>query len=132
MDDLASLDATGQADLVRKGEVSPTELVTAAIQRAEAVNGELNAIIHPRFERALEEAAGPQPDGPFPGVPFLLRALAGRPAGEPLHGGTRFLRDRRYVAPVSSWLTDRFRAAGLISIGRTNAPELGLIPSTEP
>ena len=56
--DLASLDATAQAALVQTREVSPLELVTAAVERAEAVNGDLNAIIHPRYEQAIEEAKG--------------------------------------------------------------------------
>ena len=73
LSDLAALDATDQAALVRSGEVSATELVQAAIDRAEAVNGQLNAIIHPRYEKALEEAAAePVGDAPFVGVPFVL------------------------------------------------------------
>lgn len=131
-DDLAALDATGQAELVRAGELSPTELVQAAIDRAEAVNGQLNAIIHPRYEQALAEAAGPLADGPFRGVPFVLKDLDGLQAGEPYHGGCRFLKEAGYVAPTDSELTTRFRAAGLVVIGRTNTPELGLVTTTEP
>ena len=130
--DLASLDATAQAALVQTREVSPLELVTAAVERAEAVNGDLNAIIHPRYEQAIEEAKGALADGPFSGVPFVLKDLDGIAAGEPLHAGTRFLKDHKYVAPTDSWLTARFRRAGLVCIGRTNTPELGLLPSTEP
>lgn len=131
MTDLAALDATDQAALVRSGEASATELVQAAIDRAEAVNGELNAIIHPRYERALAEAAGPL-DGPFAGVPFVLKDLDGVAAGEPLHAGTRFLKQHGYVATTDSELTARFRRAGLVGIGRTNTPELGLVTTTEP
>ncbi|MET0913611.1 MAG: amidase, partial [Acidimicrobiales bacterium] len=70
-DDLARLDAVAQAALVRSGEVSPLELVDAAIGRIEALNPQLNAVIHERFERARDEAASPDlPDGPFRGVPF--------------------------------------------------------------
>ena len=132
--DLAALDATAQADLVRAGEVSPSELVEAAIARAEAVNGELNAIIHERFDEAREEAAAITVDeaGPFPGVPFVLKDLDGNAAGQPLHCGTRFLKDHGYVATVDSELTARFRDASLVVIGRTNTPELGLVPTTEP
>lgn len=130
--DLAGLDATDQAALVRDGTISAVELVQAAIDRAEQVNGELNAIIHPRYERALADAADVAPDAPFAGVPFVLKDLDGTAAGEPLHAGTRFLRDHRYVAPTDSALTARFREAGLIVIGRTNTPELGLVTTTEP
>ncbi|MCU1499999.1 MAG: amidase, Asp-tRNAAsn/Glu-tRNAGln amidotransferase subunit [Acidimicrobiales bacterium] len=132
LNDVAALDATDQAALVRSGEISATELVQAAIDRAEAVNGELNAIIHPRYERALAEAAAGPPDGPFAGVPFVLKDLDGVAAGEPFHGGTRFLRDHDHVATTDSTLTARFRDAGLIVIGRTNTPELGLVTTTEP
>lgn len=132
MTDLTALDATAQADLVRSGEVSPRELVQAAVDRAEAVNGDLNAVIHPRYEDALAEAAGDLPDGPFRGVPFVLKDLDGAAAGLPLHMGTKVLRDAGYVAPADDELTARFRAAGLVVIGKTNTPELGLVPSTEP
>ena len=76
------LDATGQAELVRSGEVSPRELVEAAIDRVEALNGELNAVIHPLFEKALETEPA---DGPFRGVPFVVKDLACHVAGEPYH-----------------------------------------------
>jgi amidase len=132
MTDLATLDATAQAALVRSGEVSPTELVQAAVDRAKAVNGDLNAIIHPRYDDAVAEAGGELADGPFTGVPFVLKDLDGTAAGQPLHAGTRFLKDHGYVAPTDSELTVRFREAGLVVIGRTNTPELGLVTTTEP
>lgn len=131
MTDLAALDATAQADLVRSGEVTPAELVQAAVDRARAVDGELNSIIHPRFEEAVAEADG-APAGPFRGVPFVLKDLDGVAAGQPAHLGTRFLKDRGYVADTDSTLTARFRDAGLVVIGRTNTPELGLVTTTEP
>ncbi len=131
-DDLSRLDATAQAELVRSGEASPRELVDAAIERIEALDPQLNAVVHPRFDRAREEADGDLPAGPFQGVPFLLKDLDGTSAGDPFHGGTRFLRDHDHIADHDSWLTERFRAAGLVVLGRTNTPELGLIPSTEP
>ncbi len=132
MSDLAALDATAQAALVRSGEVSPTELVQAAVDRAEQVNGQLNAIIHPRYEDAVAEAGGDLPEGPFTGVPFVLKDLDGTAAGQPLHAGTRFLKEASYVATTDSELTVRFREAGLVVIGRTNTPELGLVTTTEP
>lgn len=132
MTDLASLDATAQADLVRTGQASAAELVDAAIARAVEVNGTLNAIIHPRFDEARADAAGDLGAGPFAGVPFVLKDLDGTAAGQPLHAGTRFLKDHAYVATADSELTVRFRQAGLVVIGRTNTPELGLVTTTEP
>jgi amidase len=132
-DDLTWMDATAQADLVRRGEASPAELVEAAIDRIERVDGELNSVIHRRFEQALEEAkSGELPDGPFRGVPFLVKDLFAPTAGDPMHNGMRALRDANYVAPADSWLTARYRAAGFVFVGRTNTPELGLVPTTEP
>jgi amidase len=132
MTDLAALDATAQAELVRSGEVSAAELVDAAVARAGKVNGDLNAIIHERYADAVAEAGGDLPEGPFTGVPFVLKDLDGIAAGQPFHGGTRFLKDHNYVAPIDSELTTRFRSAGLVVIGRTNTPELGLVTTTEP
>jgi amidase len=132
MSDLAALDATAQAALVRSGEASPRELVQAAVDRAQQVDGQLNAIIHPRYDDAVAEAGGALPDGPFTGVPFVLKDLDGTAAGLPFHGGTRFLKEAGYIAPADSELTVRFRNAGLVVIGRTNTPELGLVTTTEP
>jgi amidase len=131
-DDLTWMDATAQAELVRRGEASPAELVEAAIERIERVDGELNSVIHRRFEQALDEAKGDLPDGPFRGVPFVVKDLFAPTAGDPMHNGVRALRDAGYVAPADSWLTARYRAAGFVFVGRTNTPELGLVPTTEP
>ncbi|MCI0347561.1 MAG: amidase, partial [Chloroflexi bacterium] len=68
--ELGQLDAVAQAELVRRGEATPLELVNAAIVRIEKLNPELNAVIHPRFDRARQEAAAELPDGPFRGVPL--------------------------------------------------------------
>ncbi|GAB5450822.1 MAG: amidase [Halioglobus sp.] len=130
-DEFATLDATAQAELVSTGKVSPLELVDAAIARIERGNEALNAVIHQRFERAREEAQGDLPDGPFRGVPFLLKDLDGFSAGDPFHGGNRALAEAGYVAPADSYLTTKFREAGLLILGRTNTPEFGLVPSTE-
>jgi len=133
MDELATSDATAQAELVRSGEASPVELVEAAIDRAEALNPELNAIIHPRYEEARSAAAGDLPDGPFRGVPFLLKDLgAGAEAGQPLHMGMEALKRADFRAPLDSFLVQRFHEAGLVTIGRTSTPELGILPTTEP
>ncbi len=129
---LARLDATGHAELVRTGQASPTELVDAAIARIEAVNPQLNAVIHERFERARAEAAGPLPDGPFRGVPFLLKDLGAKHAGEPHHGGLLVLAREGYIASADDHVTERVKAAGLVVLGRTNTPELGTTITTEP
>jgi amidase len=131
-DVLGDLDATGLAELVRLGEVHPTELVDAAIDRIEKLDPELNAVIHPRFDAARAEAAGPLPDGPFRGVPFLLKDIHAYSAGDPYHEGMRFLRDAGWRTSSDAYVTARYRAAGLVFVGRTNVPELGLVPTTEP
>ena len=92
-EDLSRLDATAQAELVRDGEATPVELVDAAIERIEAVNPEINAVITPLFEKAREAAAGELPNGPFRGVPTLLKDLLAHSAGDPFHEGMKHLRD---------------------------------------
>ena len=131
--DPLELDAVGQAELVRRRAISPLELLDLAIARIEKLNRALNAVIHEHFERARREAAGVLPDGPFRGVPFLLKDLGGgNAAGDPIHWGTRFLRDAGYRATSTSYLVEKFRAAGLVVAGRTNVPELGAWTTTEP
>src|SRR4051812_32277373 len=112
MTDPLDLDALGQADLVRKGQVTPKELVEAAIARIEARNPVINAVIHERFEAARREAAGQLPDGPFRGVPFLVKDAVCAMAGEPLHAGMAFLKRHGYTADRDQWLAERYRAAG--------------------
>jgi amidase len=129
---VASLDATAVAELVSSGQVSPEELVDAAIERVERVNGEINAVIHPLFDEAREAARGEIPDGPFRGVPFLLKDLGAAFAGQPLHMGMKVLKEAGFTCPLDTYLAQRFRAAGLITIGKTNTPELGILPTTEP
>jgi amidase len=129
--DLALLDATAQAELVRRGDVSPEELVDAAIARIERVNPQLNAVITTRFEQARREASHAA-DGPFRGVPFLLKDLMSHSAGDPFHAGMRLLRNLRWTEREDTLLVARFRAAGLVFLGKTNVPELGPLPTTEP
>ena len=131
-DDLSRLDATAQADLVRTGQASPAELVDAAIERIERVDPQLNSVITPLFEQARQAAAGDLPDGPFRGVPFLLKDLAAHSAGDPFHEGMAFLKERSWSEPEDTALAARFRAAGLVTVGKTNTPELGILPTTEP
>jgi amidase len=128
--DTTWLDATAQADLVRRGELTPADLVDAAIARIEAVNPQLDAVLRTRFEQARTEAAGDLPDGPFRGVPMLLKDLGCMVAGEPTSFGLGPLRDLAW--PVTSYLAEQFRAAGFLHLGRTNVPELGTTVTTEP
>lgn len=128
--DLGAYDALGLADLVRKKEVSPLELVDNCISRIEAVNPQLNAVITRMYERAREEARGKLPDGPFTGVPFLVKDLAQPVAGVRFTRGSKFWADT--IANYDSSLIQRYRRAGLILIGKTNTPEFGLTPVTEP
>jgi amidase len=129
--DLAFLDATAQADLVRSGEATPLELVDAAIERIEKVNPEINAVIHERFDRARDDARN-APDGPFTGVPVVIKDLDAAVAGEPCHWGNKLLRTAGWVDDHDSYLVARLRRAGFVIVGKTNTPELGLQPTTEP
>lgn len=138
-DELARLDATAQAELVRRGDAKPSELVAEAIARIETLQPTLNALTTDRFDRATEEAALADrgdgiggSDAPFRGVPFLIKDLAIPMAGEPAHEGMRALKDAGWAAPVTSHLARRWQEAGLIILGRTNTPELGIMPTTEP
>jgi amidase len=133
MDELLDLDAVAQAELVRLGEITPLELVDAAISRIERINPQINAVIIPLFDRARALARSCSlPKGPLTGVPFLLKDLLCTSAGDPQHDGMRLLRNLGHAAAHDSYLAAKFRAAGLITLGKTNTPELGLTPTTEP
>jgi amidase len=133
MKELHELDATAQAELVKKKEVSPLELVDVAISRIEEINPKINAVIHKHFDRAREQANGELPDGPFQGVPFLLKDLGGgNLKGDPIYWGTRFLKDVDFRADSTAYLVAKFLSAGLVVLGRTNVPELGAWTTTEP
>jgi amidase len=132
VDDVTLMDAVAQAEAVRDGDVSPLELVDAAITRVEKLDGELNAVIHPLFDQARERAKGVLPDGPFRGVPFVLKDLSGAVEGDPCHEGMKFAHVAGYRARHTDALAQRFLDAGFVCIGRTNTPEQGLVPTTEP
>jgi len=132
MNPFAALDATAQAELVHSGRATPVELVQAAVDAADAVNPTINAIIHPRYEAALAEAAAVDTTLPFAGVPIVVKDLDGTLAGEPYYAGTRHLKEHGYIADVTSWTFERLQAAGFVIIGKTNTPEFGLVPTTEP
>ena len=125
-------DATELATLVRTGQASPGELVDDAIARVERLDPTLNAVIHERFEAARAEARGGLPDGPFRGVPFLVKDLGCEMAGEPHTLGNRALRDADVRAEQDSYLYVSIRGAGFVTLGRTNTPELGGTITTEP
>jgi amidase len=125
------MDATDQAALVRGGEVSATELLDAALERIESVDPSLNAVIIRWFDIA-RDAATQLPDGPFRGVPFLLKDLWAHYAGQPLTNGCRALKEALPISPTDTTLVARFRKSGLNIAGRTNSPEFGSLPTTEP
>ena len=129
-DEISLLDATAQAELVRRKEVKPIELVDAALARIERLNPALNAVVTPMFDLARDTARAPLPDGPFRGVPFLLKDLLASYAGVRQTAGSIFLRD--YVPDHDSELVVRHKRAGLIILGKTNTPEFGILPTTEP
>lgn len=123
------LDAVAQAELVRKKEVTASELLEAAISRTEEVNGPINAVILKLYEEARKAAQAPLPDGPFSGVPFLIKDLDVQMKGTRYTGGTRLLKD--YISTESSEVVKRIQRSGLVIFGKTNTPEFGLTPFTE-
>ena len=132
-DDTRWLDATAQSELVASGKVSPLEMVNAAIERVERYDSKLNALTYRWFEDARQLAASNiLPDGPFRGVPYLLKDLYAAEAGKPLSNGSKAYKAANYVSTEDTTLVARYKAAGLISIGRSNSPEFGSVPVTEP
>jgi amidase len=131
-DDTRWLDATDHAALVRSGEVSASELLEAAIERIEALDPTLNAVVIRWFDHARDTAAAELPDGPFRGVPFLLKDLWATYAGQTISNGNRALARLAEPSPSDTTLVARFRAAGFVTAGRTNSPEFGSLPTTEP
>jgi len=128
-DELAALDAVAQAELVRRGEVEPRELVDAAVSRLEAVDPRLGALVTPLFERARERVAKGLPEGPLRGVPTLFKDLMPY-EGARITDGARVYAD--HVSPVSHAFARRMEAAGLVALGISKSPEFGLLPVTEP
>jgi len=115
-------DGLGLGKLVCQGEISALELVEESIRRIEAINPALNAVIHKAYDSAREIARGPLPDGPFKGVPFLLKELATMWEGQPATNSCRYLKD--FVAPLDMVIVTRIKQAGFILVGKSNAPEL--------
>ena len=128
--EIFQLDATAQAAMVKKSEIKPIELVEAAIGRIEKVNPELNAVITLLYDSARKAAQATLPDGPFTGVPYLMKDNNSAVAGAPTSLGTALLKG--FIPTHDSELTKRLKKAGLIILGKTNTPEFGLLPTTEP
>jgi amidase len=132
MDELTSLDATAQAEAVRRGELRPAELVEAALRRIEALDPTLGALAAPLDEFARAELRELDPAAPFAGVPFLMKDLGACFAGQPYYAGNRALLEIGYKAPATTYLARRFRRAGLVAVGTAKTPEFGLQSTTQP
>lgn len=122
-------DGLGLAHLVRKGEVSPLELLEEAIARVERHNPTLNAVVHKAYDEARATAKGRLPDGPFKGVPFLIKDIGMAVKGWPMTSGSAYLRG--YVPDYDAELVKRYRASGAVLFGKTNTPEFGIPGTTE-
>jgi amidase len=129
-DEYSRHDAVGLAELVDRAEVTPQELLDVALKRADSVDPDLHAIVHRLDARARAQAAERLPEGPFRGVPFLVKDWDGTLRGAPYNAGSRALQG--YVAPHDSELFLRYQRAGLVIFGKTNTPEFGLLGVTEP
>lgn len=128
-DPFVKLDALGQAALVKKKEVTPLELVDAAIARIERLDGKVNAVVTETFEAAREEAKAGAGEGAFAGVPYLLKDLNDL-KGVRRTSGSKMLAD--YVSDWQSPYTDKTLETGLVVLGKSNTPEFGLLATTEP
>jgi amidase len=122
-------DAVGLAGLVARREIRPLELIEAAVKRIKEANPVINAVVWERMEAAMSEAATATQDGPFAGVPILIKDLV-VDEGVPVTFGSVFFRN--YIGDVTSEFRRRISRAGFIDLGRTNTPEFGLLPTTEP
>ncbi|WP_421935935.1 amidase [Phenylobacterium sp.] len=128
MTTFSEYDGLGLAELVAKKAVTPGELVEAAIDRIEDHNPTLNAVVYKGFDDARRQATEPLPDGPFKGVPFLIKDLGISVAGWPRTHGSRF---GNLVDSADSGLMARYRSSGIIALGKTNTPEYGITGTTE-
>ena len=125
-----SFDGLGLANLVQRRVVSPAELLDAAIERIEQLNPKINAVIHTMYDEARLSIQKNLPSGPFQGVPFLLKDLLADDMSTSLRMGSRFTDG--YISPHDSEIVKRAKQAGLVIVGKTNTPEFGLGPVTEP
>ena len=125
----ADYDGLGLAELVRNGDVTPTELLEDAYAAIDAINPELNGVVSRIPDLAEAEIAAGIPDGPFKGVPFLVKELGMQMKGAPSRCGSKLTED--LVAAEDTELATRFRAAGLVTAAMTATPEFGFNPSCE-
>lgn len=125
-----SYDALGLAELVQKREVSPQELCEEAISRIDRINPKVNAVIYRMYDIAHKTLKGRLPQGPFSGVPFLLKDLLTSYAGVPLSMGCKAYKN--HIPSLDSELMKRYKATGVTVLGKTNTPEFGLMGVTEP
>ncbi|MDG1367931.1 MAG: amidase, partial [Acidimicrobiales bacterium] len=130
--ELARLDAVALAATIRRGEVSATEVLESTIERLYATDGDINAVIHRHDADARAAVDAGLPLGPFTGVPILMKDLWACEAGRPHHQGVQALKEHRALADRDAHLVEAYRAAGFVSLGRTNTPELGAGATTEP
>lgn len=128
--DFDRYDGLGLAELVRKKQVSPSELCEEAIRRIEQLNPKLNAVVTPMYDIARKAVQAGLPEGPFAGVPFLLKDIIDEYAGVPLTMGSKVFRN--YIPAQDSEMVVRFKKSGLVILGKTNVPELGILGITEP
>ena len=129
-EDYEAYDGLGLAELLRAKQVGPRDLLEAAIARIERHNPALNAVVHEMYDAARRTIADGLPEGPFTGVPFLMKDLGALTSGAPTTNGSRLFAD--YVADHDTTLTERVRTAGLVVMGKTNTPEMGVSPACEP
>jgi Asp-tRNA(Asn)/Glu-tRNA(Gln) amidotransferase A subunit family amidase len=128
--DFERYDGLGLAELVRRHEVKPAEILEAAIGRIEERNLAVNAVVTRLYDQARAAIVAGLPSGPFTGVPYLLKDLGVLCAGAATSFGSAFFAG--VVADHDSEITARLKRAGLVILGKSNTPELGLAPSTEP
>src|SRR5271155_4224603 len=125
-------DGLGLAALIKAGEVSPAEVTEAAIERAERHNPAINAIVHKAYDEARATAKGDLPDGPFRGVPFLVKDLLIQVKGWPRTSGSRFAANAGVVDTEDSGLMKRYRSSGVLTLGKTTLPEFATTGTPEP
>ena len=128
IDEYEQQDALGLAAWVGAGEVSPEELLAEAVARIEARNPAINAVVIRAFEEGRKAIEAGLPDGPFRGVPWLLKDLHAAWTGVRLTNGSRFFADN--VSDFDTELTARYRRAGLVLFGRTASPDISLLRSS--
>lgn len=129
-DEYQAQDAVGLAALVASRQVSAAEVLEAAIARMEAVNPAINAVILSLVDQARAEVANGAPEGPLAGVPWLIKDISAQVKGTPTTAGSRLFKDP--LAAQDSAIVTAYRKAGLVIFGKTNTPEFGLEPATEP